>query len=132
MIDWIKEPLRSFLILLVLVIMFHLCLLFKVIPYSIAWGGRLTNDQEMYAFESLSLLINLFLGWILAMKGNWVPFKFGAVTIRVILWVFFALFLLNTIGNLFATTTFEKCFALITAFFAYLLWQIQKQYSTDH
>lgn len=37
------------------------------------------------------------------------------------LWVFFILFLLNTVGNLLAKTTFEKWFALVTLLLAGLI-----------
>lgn len=37
------------------------------------------------------------------------------------LWFFFGVFILNTIGNLFAQTTFEKFFSLLTALFAFLI-----------
>ena len=61
---------KLFLGLLFLVILFHICIITKMIPYNIAWGGRLTNDTEMYVFETISILINIFLSWILLMKSN--------------------------------------------------------------
>lgn len=118
------------LVLLALVTLFHLALLFKLIPYSIAWGGRLQNDEEMYVFESLSILINLFLGLILLMKGNYVRYKFKPRVISIILWCFFVLFVLNTVGNLIAKTHFEKLFSGVTLLFAVFIWMIQKTKNT--
>jgi hypothetical protein len=86
----------------------------KIIPYDITWGGRLQNDQEMYVFETTSIAINLFLIWILLMKGDFVQYKFPVKVIHVILWIFVVVFTLNTVGNIFAKTLLEKAFTLLT------------------
>jgi hypothetical protein len=112
--------------LLIAVILFHISVIAKVVPYDIAWGGRIQNDSEMYIFESISILIILFLGLVLLMKGEYVKFRFKNKTIDKILWVFLALFLLNTIGNIFARTNFEKAFSVLTTVFAVLIWTILK------
>lgn len=122
-----KNPNTLFLGLLFLVIVFHICIIIKLIPYNIAWGGRLTNDSEMYVFEAISILINVFLSWILLMKGNFMKFKLSIKILNFILWIFFGLFVLNTIGNILAKTNFEKCFAVLTALSAILIWKIIKQ-----
>jgi len=128
----INTQIKILLGLLFSVILFHICIIVKIIPYNIAWGGRLTNDNEMYVFESISILINLFLSWLLLMKGEFVQFKFPNKTINLILWIFFALFILNTVGNLFAKTNFEKLFALLTGLSAILIWNILKHKKTAH
>lgn len=126
----INIQIKILLGLLFSVILFHICIIVKIIPYNIAWGGRLTNDNEMYVFESISILINLFLSWLLLMKGEFVQFKFPNKTVNLILWIFFALFILNTVGNLFAKTNFEKLFALLTGLSAILIWNILKHKKT--
>ncbi len=60
----------------------------------------------MYMSESTSIILNLFLTWILSLKAKNVKHKF----IDIALWVFFVIFSLNTIGNLFAHTNFENTF----------------------
>ena len=115
--------------LLAAVILFHIAIIAKVIPYNIAWGGRLQNDQEMYVFEAVSILINAFLGLVLRMKANYIKFRFREKAINIILWIFLVLFVLNTIGNLFAKTNFEKSFAVLTFVFAILIWMILKSKS---
>jgi hypothetical protein len=115
-----KLAIKILLGLVSAVILFHLCIIVKIIPYEITWGGRLQNDTEMYVSEAVSILINLLLGFVLLVKGAFIrPYlKQG---INAILWVFFALFLLNTIGNLFAKTTFEQSFAVLTLIFAAII-----------
>ena len=127
-----KTQIKIFLGLLFSVILFHICIIVKIIPYNIAWGGRLTNDNEMYVFESISILINLFLSWLLLMKGEFVQFKFPNNSVNLILWIFFGLFILNTVGNIFAKTNFEKLFALLTGLSAILIWNILKHKKTTY
>ena len=122
---------KIFLGLLIMVILFHICIIFKIVPYSIVWGGKLTNDAEMYFFETISILINVFLSWILSMKGDFIKFKFSNRTINIILWIFFVIFILNTIGNLFAKTNIEKLFSFLTAISALLLFNILKRTTTN-
>lgn len=121
------KPIKIFLAILFSVIIFHMCIMVKIIPYSITWGGRLTNDNEMYVFESISILINALLCWLLLMKGKLIDYKISEKIVNVILWIFFGIFVLNTIGNIFAKTTFEKSFAFLTAISAILLWKIQSK-----
>lgn len=116
-----ETSIKALLVLITAVILFHLSIVFKIIPYDITWGGRLQNDSEMYVFEFISISINLFLGWVLLMKGGFIKPFFGERTIRVTLLAYFALFVLNTVGNIFAKTSFEKSFSLLTLIFAILI-----------
>ncbi len=110
--------------LIITVTIFHLFIIIKVIPYEITWGGRLQNDSEMYVFETISLAINLFLGLILLIKGNYIKQVIPLRVVDIILWVFFILFGLNTIGNIFAETNFEKLFSILTIASSILIWII--------
>lgn len=120
----VRNSIKILVGLLLAVILFHLCIILKIIPYDIAWGGRLTNDAEMYVFEALSIFINIFLIVVLLMKGEFMKYKFSRTVLNTILWIFFVIFILNTIGNIFAKTNFEKFFALITLLSAVLIWNI--------
>ncbi len=128
----LKNSIKIFLGLLIEVILFHICIVTKIIPYDIVWGGRIQNANEMYVFESISILINLFFVAILLMKGNLVKYKFSEKVVNVVLWVFFAIFILNTVGNFFARTTFEKSFSILTGISAILLWKILVQKKTTN
>lgn len=105
---------------------FHLLILIKVIPYDITWGGKLKNDNEMYFFEVTSIIINSFFIYALLQKGNYVTAVFSEKTLSVILWIFFAIFMLNSIGNLFAETTFERSLTVLTLLNAVLIWAVNK------
>lgn len=123
----ITNYIKVLVFLLSLVTIFHFCLVFKLIPYTIAWGGRLSNDTEMYRFETVSILVNLFLISILLIKGNYLKVRLNEKVINVILWIFFFLFILNTIGNVLAKTNFEKSFAVLTLILSLLIWKILKK-----
>lgn len=121
-----KTATKIILFIIALTLVFHLLIVVKVIPYNIAWGGRLQSDQDMYAFETISILVNVFLALVLCIKANYLKINVPNKLINFILWCFFVLFLLNTIGNIIAITAFEKSFALVTLALAYLLWVILK------
>lgn len=113
--------------MLVVVLLFHLCIVLKIVPYEITWGVRLKNDSQMYAFETLSILINLFLCYILLIKGKFIRAFIPMKITNITLWVFFVLFGLNTVGNIFAKTNFEKFFALWTLTSAILIWIVLRK-----
>jgi hypothetical protein len=106
--------------------MFHLLILARVIPFEITWGGRLKTVEEMYVFETLSILINSFFIFILLQKGEYILYFFGKKTVNIVLWIFFTIFVLNTIGNVFAKTNFEKFFVILTLLNSILIWLINK------
>jgi hypothetical protein len=126
-----KDNKRIYLTILIgicfLALGFHLLIFLKIIPYEITWGGKLKNDNEMYVFEIISIAINSFFAFVLLQKGNFVNPVFSEKVISIILWIFFVLFLLNTIGNLFATTVFEKSFTIVTLVNAILIWRINRK-----
>ena len=105
---------------------FHLLILTRVVPFEITWGGRLKSVEEMYVFETLSISINSFFMFILFQKGEYVRYFLGKNTVNIILWVFFTIFVLNTIGNVFAKTNFEKFFTILTLLNSILIWLINK------
>lgn len=113
--------------LLAIIILFHFCIIFKIIPYDIAWGGRLKNDTQMYIFEIFSIVMNGLLITVLLLKADYLKHKISEKVLDVILWFFLILFALNTVGNLFAKTNFEKFFAILTLMFALLIWIILRK-----
>lgn len=119
-----KSAIKIFLGMQMLLIIFHLCIVLKIIPYDITWGGRLTNDAEMYQFESISLFIILFLCLTLLIRGNYIKQYISEKATTIILWIFMFLFALNTIGNVLATTVLEKFFTILTLFSCILIWFI--------
>ncbi len=92
---------------LILTMIFHICILIGVIPYDLVWGGRLASQAKMIQFEIISLVINsIILLFVFMKKGAVKPFL-SIKIINLFIWLFAVIFLLNTIGNLFASNSLE-------------------------
>ena len=103
-----KLSAQIILIITAIVTIFHCCILLKLIPYNIAWGGRLENDEAMYVFEVISTVINLFFGWLVLMKIQFAKPILKARAITIILWIFFGLFVLKHNWKSFWPKHFSK------------------------
>lgn len=103
-----RRAIHTIIAILSLVIIFHILVLTGAIPFNIVWGGRLQNKEQMVRFETMSILINLFMIVIVAVRAGYFPLPVPRIVITIVLWLMAALFALNTIGNLFSTNTFEK------------------------
>jgi len=99
---------RTMLVLLSLIALFHLLVLSGVIPYTITWGGKLRSLTQMRLMEFMSLLVNALLMVVISMKAGYLNPFLRPRAITLILWFFVVLFALNTVGNLFAESMFEK------------------------
>lgn len=91
-----------------LVIAFHFLVLAKVIPYKIVWGGRLENDAQMIRFEVVSIALNLIMLTWVSIKSGYLKWEISQRWIQSGMWIMVALFLLNTVGNLFAINDWER------------------------
>jgi hypothetical protein len=102
--------LASYGLLLILsgVILFHIFVLSGLIPFAIVWGGRLQDTSQMLVFETISIAINLVMLAVAAIQAGMLKVKIRPGLIRTALWVMFALFLVNTLGNLFSNNELEK------------------------
>ena len=92
-----KIYINTLLLISALVAVFHALILLRVIPFEITWGGKLKTVEEMYVFETLSILINSFFVFILLQKGEYIRYVMGRKTVNIILWIFFGIFALNTL-----------------------------------
>ncbi|MFK5855034.1 MAG: hypothetical protein QM503_02810 [Bacteroidota bacterium] len=119
-----------------LLILFHLFILvgiifFEYAPIGFLWGGQMETVEQLLKFEIASLLISILFFFLVLIRSKRLNLpKLMGVT-RVAMWVLFVLFLLNTVGNLMATTTFEKFFAIATGFLAFFFLRIALEKNTD-
>ncbi len=108
------------------VIIFHILIIIKVIPYSIVRWGRLTTDAEMYKFESVSLAINSLILLLVSMKWWFIKYFLPAKFVNVLLRWLFYLLIWNTIANIFSETLFEAVFfTILTWLIAVLIYRLQ-------
>jgi hypothetical protein len=112
---------KALLLILGLLFIFHLLVLFGVIPYDIVWAGKITNRKQLFIMEVLSLLILVMAAMIVSLKMGYLNILQNSAIANIGMWVLFALFALNTIGNLTAKAPIEKYgFGLLTAVMALL------------
>jgi len=120
-----RQALKIMIGLLTTVTLFHILIVTQIVPFTIVWAGKLQNVEEMRVFETISILINLFLLFILLLKGDYLNYKISDKILNWILWLFMVAFALNTIGNLMSKTLFEKIlFTPLTLISAVLIWTI--------
>ena len=93
------------ILLLSVALVYHVLILTQVVPYQNVWGGRLGNLQEMYSFETIAVLINLT---ILAVTLARLLDEADSKLLRILCWICCLLYALNTVGNIFAQTYFER------------------------
>lgn len=103
-----KKAINILLIILSMVSIFHLLVLTEVIPYNIVWAGKINSVSEMRVFEFVSLTINSVIILVFVIKANYLKWNVPVRFLNGFIWFIFFLFSLNTIGNLFAATNFEK------------------------
>ena len=98
---------RTMIILLIVVLVYHLVIITGLIPYEVVWGGRLETKSQMYNFEAVSILVNLFILLIISIKGSYIHVNIPDLAITIFLWIITVLFILNTIGNIFSKNLLE-------------------------
>jgi len=86
---------------------FHVMIMSGVIPYDIVWAGKLKSHDEMIRFEAVSIFINSVMLFVFVMKYRLLRNERSNRIIDIIIWIFAAFFLLNTVGNLFSESTLE-------------------------
>jgi hypothetical protein len=117
----VRQSIVFLSVLLSVVTLFHILVMVGVIPFAYIWGGKLTSKEEMLAFESVSVLINLFMIVVILLKGNFITNNLPVKWLNVIIWIFVIVFSLNTIGNLFAESSLEMIVGGALTFISALL-----------
>jgi len=96
------------LILLVLLVVFHLLVIAGIVPYNIVWAGKINNRTQLLRMESISLVVLALAILLVTLKMGYLTFLNYPAVINGGMWVLFAFFLLNTLGNLTAKSPVEK------------------------
>jgi hypothetical protein len=127
-----RVAIRSILLILLLLVVFHIMVLVGLIPFSIVWGGKFTDAKQMQGFELASVLITLLMLLVVAARGDLIRAAGRTKFISVCLWIMFVFFCFNTLGNLLSDNSFEKLvFAPITFLLALLLFRVLRTKKSD-
>lgn len=114
--------------ILTMVLLFHLLVFTQVIPYELVWAGKISSTEEMYVFETVSILINILLVYTLFVKSKNIKENKTNKLVNIIIWIFVVLFALNTLGNLFAENRIEQVVGtLLTSISSLLCWFIVRK-----
>ena len=99
-----QQATRAITIILSAIVLFHLLVLLKVVPHEVVWGGKFDDFESVLPFEIVSIVLNLSFILLVRFRARRLDSKPG----RIGMWLLFAFFSLNTLGNLFAETMTEK------------------------
>jgi len=99
-----------------LLFIFHVLVLFKLLPADIVWGGQVKDVQEnLIMLEAVALLVTLLFMFVVAVKTGYIQINKFPGMINACLWLIFMFMILNTLGNLASTVSFENLvFAPVT------------------
>lgn len=103
-----------------LLFIFHVLVLFGVLPAYIVWGGQVGDAQaNLVPLETVALLVTLLFMFIVAVKTGHIRVNQFAGSINTGVWLLFIFMILNTLGNLVSAISLENLvFAPITLLLA--------------
>lgn len=99
------QILLTFLLLLIL---FHLLILLRIVPYEIVWGGQIANTSSLIMLECMALGLTIIFTVIVLAKIGYIKVNGFSKTINFGMWVMVGYFILNTIGNIASINSIEK------------------------
>src|SRR4051812_42238769 len=92
----------TLLIILLSTVLFHVLMICGVFPVDLVWGGRMIEKNDFYIMESISIFINLLFIFVVLGRGGSLTWGLTKRFFVVAVWIMAALFILNTVGNLFS------------------------------
>ncbi len=110
----------SVLAILLFAMCYHIAALLHFIPLDMVWGGRLQSREELIQMETFSFFFNALLVLLVIWRSKWFPALHQPKILTMVCWLISILFMLNTLGNLFAANILESIlFTPITILLAY-------------
>jgi len=124
-----NQAVLASLFLMGVLVLFHLSILigiffFDYAPIDFLWGGQMKTIEQLLKFEIISFLVSLVFFFLVLINSKRLNLPKLIGVAHAAMWVLFVMFLLNTIANLLAKTTFEKVFAIVTGLLAFLMLRI--------
>ncbi|MEW9700867.1 hypothetical protein [Paenibacillus sp. SI8] len=109
----------------VLLLLLHILILLRIVPYEFIWGGQIKDSSSLIIFEITAICLTMAFIFIVSLKiGYLFAGKFKR-TAAIGIWIMFGYLVLNTIGNLASTVTAETfIFTPITVGMALLAFRL--------
>jgi hypothetical protein len=98
----------TLIIILGLTVVFHVLTVGGVCPMDLVWGGRITEKNDFYIMESISISVNVLFIFIIVGRGGYLTLGLSKRFFIVGVWIIAALFILNTVGNIFSLNEMER------------------------
>ena len=103
----------SFMFLFILFLLFHIFIIVGIVYFNLnltnyLWGGQIKTNPELIQFEMISILVQSLCTIIVFFRIRIEKFSKYKKILNLFIWILFLIFLLNTIGNLFANSFYEK------------------------
>lgn len=112
---------------------FHILVIAGVVPSGIVWGGRITQRSQLIKMELVSVLVLGITAAIVALHLYTGRGQAPSLGTTIGMWILTALFTLNTVGNVFAKSAFERfAFTPITAALALLSFRLAVEWGFHH
>lgn len=108
------------LFILLVISLFNLSVFLGFVPYDIVWGGRLKTVEEMRVFELVSIVLNVFSGFLVAIKGGYIFSQYKKF-VNVLIWVLPFLNFLGILGNAASKSDTERALFLPVAIVMFVL-----------
>jgi len=101
-----------------ILLIFHLFLIIgggflDFIPIDIVWGGSIASKDQFIKLEMISLAVLILCLFITLIKARYLKLAKLYPVSHYAMWLLFAYFLFNTLGNIMAKTLFENAMAII-------------------
>jgi hypothetical protein len=106
---------------LLLLVLFHVLILFGVVPSDIVWGGQIDGSAaNLLTLEMIAIVMTLVFITVVVLKLRDLKAGKSRILVNVGIWVIFAYLLLNTVGNFASGVSFESMvFGPITIILAF-------------
>ena len=104
-----------------------LLVLMGIVPKDVVWGGRTGEGVSIYLLEAITIIVNLFIIFIVSVRANYIKLAIKDKPIVIVLYILMIIMILNTVGNLFAVSLFEKSLAIVTAISAFCFFSLIKR-----
>lgn len=112
----------TILTILIMLLLLHLCIIAKLIPYQLVWGGRLKTDTDMYRYQSFSIIITAAMLFFILTHMGFINLAISKLVSTIIYCLMAGMFFMSFIGNLKSTNRLERLvFAPISIFLVALI-----------
>ncbi len=104
----IKFALKLVLAILATVFLFHLLILFRIIPYKMIWATKFDSVSHLWLFEWISIFVTVLFFVIFAIKSSLVKSFLPVSIVNFFIWCITIFYFVNTILILISGSSFEK------------------------